>query len=366
MPMKIICTKENLVKALNAVGRIPKKDSTLPILNNVLIEAKENTIQILATDLEIGVRVMVRGKIEKEGSITIPAQLLSEYIHSLPSQNITLESQKEKLTIQSEQYESHLLGMKADEFPLIPQSQKGTTITLPASMLHKQLQKIVPLAANDETRPEITGVYLTADDKTTTLAATDGYRLAEASFSATTKTPIAGCIIPKQTLVELLRMIEGEGDITLEISESQVIFTFGDVYFVSRLIEGNYPSYHDLVPDAFSSTVRVNRKEFVSAVQATSVFTGHSVQDITVDVQDSDLKLSSEASQVGDSSAVIATQVDGSGSAITFNARYLLEGLNNFSSEEVVLSMNSSSEPAILGSDEEKDYFYLIMPIKHS
>lgn len=362
--MKIVCTQENLNKALQAVGRIPKKDSTLPILNNVLIEAQSGNITLKATDLEIGIHITLRGKVEAEGSVTVPANLLSEYIATLPRQNVEITSKDESITLTCGSFSSTLLGMKHDDFPLIPKIEKGKHIKVLSGTLKTQLSQVMAFTALDEMRPEIAGVYFEVDGSSLILAATDGHRLAEAKEAIEGTSDPLNAIIPRQTLGEIFRILGDDGSIDLTISENQVEFLYKDVRLISRLVDGVYPPYKDLVPSDFQTEVQFVRDELIASLRATSLFGKHNVQDITMEIQKNNVSLSSQASQIGESHATLPVKQKGIDNTITFNARYLIEGLSNFSANDVTLFLNSSTEPAILRSSEQ-GYFYLIMPIKH-
>lgn len=363
--MKIICTQENLAHALTTLGRIPKRDATLPILGNVLIEAEANTIKISATDLELGMVVTVRGKVEREGSLTAPATLLQEYITSLPHQNVTCEAEGESLTITCGTFTSTLYGMNRDEFPLIPSLESENVITISSEDLAKNLPTVVPFSTSDETRPEITGVYLAREEKNIIFAATDGFRLAEVKIPFVTATQdFVPCIIPRQAMGELTRILQEGGNTQIVLSENQIAFHVGDTLLVSRLIQGQYPNYRDLLPASFETQATTLRDEFMHAVKTTSLFSKAYIQDITLTLGQKEADLKSEASQVGESKGTLPIENTGSENSITFNARYLLEGINNFHSERVTLNMNSATEPAVLTSKENPNYFYLLMPIK--
>ncbi len=362
--MKIVCTQENLNKSLQAVGRIPKKDSTLPILNNVLIEASQGNIILKATDLEIGANITLRGKVEEEGSVTIPANLLMEYVSTLPKQNVEISSKDESVSLTCGSFSSTLLGMRHDDFPLIPKIESGKHVKIGAALFKAQLSDVMNFAALDEMRPEIAGVHFEVEGEKLILAATDGHRLAEAKESIEGKSDPVTAIIPRQTLTEIARILESDGTVDIVISENQVEFTYKDVRLISRLVDGTYPPYRDLVPSDFQTEVTFPRDELIASLRATSLFGKHNVQDITMEIQKGEVKLSSQASQIGESHAKVPVQQKGIDNTITFNARYLLEGLSNFASGEVTLYLNSSTEPAILRSSNS-GYFYLIMPIKH-
>ena len=363
--MKVVVTQENLNRALLNVSRIPKRDTTLPILNNILIEAVDNTISITATDLEIGANVIVRGKIEKEGSVTIPVQLITEYVGSLPHQNVEMEAKENQVKITCGTFSSTILGMKRDDFPLIPKIQSGSTMKVASSDLRAAINGTVSFAANDESRPEIAGIYFAQEDKKFILAATDGFRLAEKQTAFKEGSLTRPVIIPRQTLVELARMLTDGEEVAITTSESQIAFVFPDTPLVSRIVEGNYPSYRDLVPQDFQTEFTISRSEFINTVRATSLFGRHNVQDVILKITENDLTLSSEAAQIGESHGEIRGEKTGIDNAITFNSRYLLEGLSNFGTKTITLCLNSTTEPAILKSADEKHYFYLLMPIKH-
>ena len=364
--MKIICTQENLKKAINQIGKIPKKDSTLPILDNILIEAEDGKIQLKATDLEIGIVLLVRGKIEKEGAVTVPSALLMEYINSLPNQNIEITADDTSIEVTCGHFNSKMLGSKKDDFPLIPRVNEGKKVLVSSAKLREGVLHVLSFSASDETRPEITGVYCTVKDGKMILAATDGYRLAEMTLDVDMKSAdVDPIILPKQTLQELVRILEEGSGVEMKIEEGQVMFTFQDAEITSRLIEGSYPQYQNLVPQEFATTVRPSKKELIGAVKATSLFGKHNVQDVVLETKDDELHLSSEASQVGESRSSVPITKTGEENSITFNSRYLIEGLTHLQGDEITISLNTSGEPVVITSKDMPGYFYLLMPIKH-
>jgi DNA polymerase-3 subunit beta len=363
--MKVVCTQENLNRALVSVSRIPKRDTTLPILNNILIEAQDNSITLSATDLEIGATITLRGKVEKEGSVTIPAQLITEYVSSLPHQNVEMEAKESQVKITCGTFSSTILGMKRDDFPLIPKVKGEAVLRVETSDLRAAINNVVSFSATDETRPEIAGIYCVQEGKHLTLAATDGFRLAEKKISIKEGSLVKGLIIPRQTLIELARMLADGEEASITNSESQIAFSFGETTLVSRIIEGTYPNYRDLVPQNFQTEMTVSRSELISTVRATSLFGRHNVQDVIIKCADNTLLLSSEAAQIGESHGELHGEKAGIDNGIILNSRYLMEGLSNFTSKGITLCLNSATEPAILRSADEKNYFYLLMPIKH-
>ena len=238
--MKLQVTQENLNKALNSVARVASSRSTLPILANILIKTINNRLSISATNLDIAITHFIGSKISSEGAVTIPARLTQDFISSVPPGVIELELDNNKLHITTEQYNSVINGIAADEFPVMPAINGGKSWQIPASDLKKALQQVLFAASSDSTRPVLTGLYFHNVDKTLYLAATDSYRLAETKLAAASKE--TSLLIPASALHDLLRVIsDTEDDVVITHDDQQVLFQAGDIELVARLIEGNIP-----------------------------------------------------------------------------------------------------------------------------
>jgi DNA polymerase-3 subunit beta len=376
--MKISTLQENFKNGLFVVGHISGKNINLPILNNVMIEAKEKNIRLITTDLEMGIKCQVRGKIERAGSFTVDAKIISDYISLLPNKKIDIEKGENKLLIKSDNYKTGIKGWEADEFPLIPQIDKKTYYKVNVDDFKKALAQVIFAVSTSETRIELSGVLFNFNKEKLVLAATDSYRLAEKEINITTNQEEAGgknIIIPAKTLQELLRILSGikeeaiseeSKEIQFYISENQILFILGHIELVSRIIEGQYPDYRQIIPTGSETRAVINRTELIRAVKASSIFSKTGINDINLDfpLGKKAVIVSSASSQTGENTTELDATVNGKDNGLVVNYRYLLDGLNNMDSENVKIEVTNGNTPCIIRPDKEEDYLYIIMPIK--
>lgn len=362
--MKLQVTQENLNRALNAVARVANSRGTLPILANVLIKTSSNRLSISATNLDIAITHYIGAKVSEEGSITVPARLMQDFVSSLPNDVIELDLQETKLHVSTQQYNSVVNGIVADDFPVMPAIKEGTTWNISGSVFKKGLQQVVFAASNDETRPVLTGVLLKTQKGNLYMAATDSYRLAEKNLGKNTQE--IQLLIPASAMQDLLRVLgDKEEDIQITHDEQQVLFTVGDVELVTRLVDGKYPDYHKLIPEKFETSATLKRSDLVNVTKVSSLFARESAGSVTIELDESTKKLSirSVASQLGENTATAEATISGSGS-ITLNSRYLLDALGVFSGDEITFGFNGKLEPTLLTDPKNKDYKHIIMPLK--
>ena len=362
--MKLQVTQENLNRALGSVARVANTRNALPILANVLIKTSHNRLSLSATNLDIAITHYIGSKVSEEGSITVPARLMQDFISSLPSGVINLELKETKLSITTDQYQSTVNGIVADDFPVMPAITGGQTWTVPGSVLKKSLQQVVFAASNDETRPVLTAVLLHTSDDALYMAATDSYRLAERKLNANKET--MRLLVPATAMQDLLRIIgDGVEDVVVTHDDQQILFQVGDVELVTRLVEGKYPDYQKLIPATFATTATLKRADFVNVTKVSSLFARESAGSITIEVDESSQTLSirSVASQLGENTAQASAKASGSAS-ITLNSKYLLDALNAFGSDEVTFGFNGKLEATLLTDATNPEYKHVIMPLK--
>jgi DNA polymerase-3 subunit beta len=362
--MKLQVTQENLNRALGAVARVANSRNPLPILSNVLLKTANNRLSISATNLDIAITQYIGAKISDEGSITVPARLMQDFVSSLPSGVINLNLEDSKLHITTDQYNSVVNGIVADDFPVMPEITDGKSWKIPAGSFKRALQQVVFAASNDESRPVLTGVYIHTTDGKLYIAATDSYRLAEKELGSNKEE--VNLLVPASAMQDLLRILgDFDGDIEVKHDEQQILFHVGDVDLVARLLEGKYPDYRKLIPSEFAVSATLKRADFVNITKVSSLFARESAGSVTVHV-DEELKtvsIRSIASQLGENTANAAAEVKGNGS-ITLNSRYLLDALQALNGDEVMFGFNGKLEATLLVDVENKDYSHIIMPLK--
>ena len=374
--MKIFSLQENLKQGFFIVGHIAGKNVNLPILNNIMIKIEGGNIKMLATNLEIGIVTMVRGKIEKEGAYTVDAKIISECINLLPNKKVGLELKDGVLAVDSDNYKVKIRGQSAEEFPLIPEVDKKNYYSAPIEEFKKAVTQVMFAVSLSESRLELSGVMFNFNGAGLTLAATDSYRLAEKNIKIKTNNrEEKKIIVPAKTLQELIRILSGlqasalaaeDQGIKFYLSENQILFTCGSTELVSRLIEGQYPDYQQIIPTTSKTKAISQRAELIRAVKLASLFSKTGINDINLDFPKgkNQVVVSSVSGQTGENVTSLEAKVSGEDNGIVVNYRYLLDGLNNIDSELVRLEIVDGNTPCLLKSDKETDYLYIIMPIK--
>lgn len=382
--MRVTCTQENFKKAIYNTERVVGKQITLPILENILLETESGMLKISATNLEIGVFLKIGAKIEEEGRLTVPAKLLSNFVNNLPNEStVLLEVKDQTLHISSGGSKAQIKGLQAQDFPIIPEMEGSFLFSFSAQEIKENASKLMSCVSLDSTRPELTGINMLLFKDNVHLAATDSFRLAEAVVSLKKETPqnydlfvekTNSVIVPMNTFSEVLRVITPEvKEMKIAIEESQIFFQVGNVRIVSRLINGKYPEYKQIIPQKFATRVVFEKDEVLRAVKIAGIFTNNKSGEVhfTIDSEQGEVRVQSRAEEVGENQTIIKAEIEGPSQEIIFNPRYMSDALQSISTPQAVLLMNSGMSSAVLrmvqGEKREDiaDYTYIIMPIKN-
>lgn len=365
--MELTLTQENFARALSAVGRVASTKTQLPILSNILLRTDGNRLLVAATNLEIATTQYIGAKIAKPGAITVPARLISEFVSSLPKGSIDLKVVGENIHISSGKYKSIINGVIADDFPELPtiNEQNSVSYSINTEEFKQAVSQTIITASSDSTRPVLTGVYWHSHDGWIFLAATDGYRLSERRL-VETKSEVAA-IIPTQTLQEVLRTIVDETE-TVEVlfDESQVRFRINDAEVISRLVDGNFPDYRQLIPPKSDINATMNKSEFTRVNKIAGLFARESGGSVivTVDSDKGSVSLHSIASELGENTSELDADIEGSGQ-VTLNSRYLTEALGVIDADTISFSFSGKLSPIIIKSTKkDTNYYHVIMPLK--
>jgi len=376
--MKLLILQENLKKGLNIIERISSKSLTLPILNNVLISTEKSFLGLSATDLEIGIKWWTLTKIEEEGKITIPTRLFSDFVSLLPNKKVNLELKNNNLFIECEKYKTQIRGISAEEFPLIPEISKKELISINNLSLCHSINQVVDIALPSTTRPEISGVYFLFQKDLITIVATDSFRLGEKKIFLKNKTPLKkdySLIIPQKTAKEIVSIFgEKQGETKIYFSPNQAMFEYPmsgtlhpEIQTISRLIEGEYPDYQEIIPKKSTTQLILERNEFLNHIKSASLFSGKINEvKIKANPKREEIEISSQSPDLGEHQSIISGKIKGEPVEISFNHRFLLDGLLNIKSAEVILELSGDSGPGILKPVGDDSYIYVVMPIKAS
>jgi len=374
--MKTQILKESLKQAIAIVERAVAKTPTLPTLGAISLVANKNTLELSATDLEMGIRYKLLAKTEKEGSVAVPARLLSQLVGVLPEKEINLSFSGGELRIESKDHQTNLKTLSLDDFPIIPSLQGGEeAVEIDTKVFCAGLNQVVSIPGQNQTRPEISGVFISIQKEGMRLVATDSFRLAEKTLSFNKVQHIeTSFILPQKTARELVAIFSDlPGTVKLYVSPTQALFDYGEgketgrpsVQVVSRLIEGEYPHYQDVIPRNFAVKALTPRQEFMSRIKAAAVFSGK-MQDtkLVADPKKKGLEISAESSDAGRHSSFLSADVTGEHLEISFNWRFLLEGLSNIKGEEVEIGFGGEDAPAVIRPLDKEHYLYVVMPVK--
>ena len=354
--------QENLLPKLSAVARVASAKSALPVLENIHLRAEKGVLQLAATDLETGVKTKVGAKVEKEGATTVPARLLVSLIGGLPPGKITLKAEKDILTIAAEGITSKVNGLPAAEFPALTEAGKAS-FKVGAKEFKEAINQVSFAAAQDESRPILTGILFKLSGGTLTLAGVDGFRLGEKKLKLIGEELAA--ILPARSLIEASRLVEGEVEVGPG-AEGQVFLSSPDFLILAQKLEGEFPEYEQIIPANFETKITFAKEDLVKAAQLTSVFSesGIGILVCAFDPVKKMMEVSSQEAQLGEARVEIPIRGEGKKGTIAFNSRYVSDALNALLGEEVELSLNSSLDPALLTSPADKNYRHVIMPVR--
>jgi DNA polymerase-3 subunit beta len=352
------------------VSRAISSRSTLPILSNVLLETTAEGLALTATNLEIGIRKVVAAEVAEEGSTTAPARLLTDFVGSLPEEPLALalDEPTQMLSVRCGRFDTHVKCIEADEFPPGPSPDEADRLHIPQAELLASIEQTQMAASTDEARPVLTGELLEIKGSRVTIVATDGHRLAERRLASTGEGSLeARLIVPTRALGELGRAMRGEPDpveVVVSGARNQIFFRAGGAEVNSRLIDGGFPNYQQVIPSKSSTRVRVPTSEMTQTVRAVSLFARDSANVVRLRVAPQSLVLSATTNEVGDSRAELAADVEGEDVQIAFNARYVLDALAVLPTDEVEFRFDGPLSPGLITSPDSTDYLYVIMPVR--
>ena len=362
--MKITCTTEHLKTAVLTVEHFTGRHVTLPILSYILITVKERKIYLSATNLEIGIEYAIPGKIQKPGTVTIPAKTLTQIIQSIPDETITLDGQQNKILIHTPSSDITILGLDPTDFPNLPTIKKEHSFSIPAEVLTLALHQVLPAVAPTDLKPQLSGVFMASTDEALVLAATDSFRLAEKTINHTEGlSNRIECIVPGRTMQELLRTLPSGGEVQVNVGENQVVFEWNETRILYRLIDGAYPPYKNIIPKSYETTIVVNREDLLKKIRLASVFSSR-LNDVTLHVSPKELAITTANAESGGTTTRMPVKGRGASGAVVFNYRYLWDGIEAAQGPQVTLHINGISGPTLIQSQADPSFLYLLMPIR--
>jgi DNA polymerase-3 subunit beta len=366
--MKLSAPRDALLSVLQLTSRAVSARATLPSLGGILAITEGSTVTLRATDMELALsRALDEAEIEREGTVLLPGRLLADVARNLPPGQVTLEHRAEQrdveLTAGGARF--HLRTLPAEDFPRLPDFE-GEAVKLPAPALAETIEKVARAASRDEVRPILTGVLLQVEDTRLTMVATDSYRLSvkHAELEQPLGQPL-DANVPARALRELSRTIAAEGPEEVEIAlpRNQIVFRAGPVLLSSRLIEGQFPSWRQLVPESFEHEVRLPREEFLEIARRIGQLAQRNAP-LRLAFAEGEMTVAAETPDVGDARESMPAPYDGEPLEIAFNPQFLIEGIDSIEGDELAIQLSSPLRPGLLRPVGREDFSYLVMPIR--
>jgi DNA polymerase-3 subunit beta len=367
--MKIQVKKDYLQKSIQVVQNIITPKNVLPILSNILIETSKNKLKLTATDLDVGISILLDADVQEQGAITLPAKRLSDIIRELPDGEVSITVKKNNVVyIRLESCEFKLMGLPKDEFPKLPEFKDREVVELEQVILKEMLQLTSFAVSHEETRYVLNGLLLDLkkhphkEKSVLKLVATDGRRLAltEKDLDVNTGKEIK-IIIPQKTITELLRNLKDDGKILIIITANQVFFELDQTIIISRLIEGEFPDYARVIPPPIETKVKIDKQQFLQAVKRASLLATPDSLAVRLELANNKLTITKSTPDVGESREELPVEYQGKDLIIGFNPAYLIDVLRNLSGAFVELELTDPEKPGVIRTEE---YVYLIQPMR--
>ncbi|WP_313490528.1 DNA polymerase III subunit beta [Sphingobacterium multivorum] len=368
--MRFIVSTSILLKQLQAINGASSTSTVLPILENFLFEIKDNNLTISATDLQTSMVTSLQIEAKEEGRVAMPSKILIETLKTLPDQPVAFSVDMNTLAIEISAGDGKykLSGENADDFPKIPSIDNGSVIQMPAPILSEAISKTIFAVSNDELRPAMSGVLAQLAEKNVTFVSTDAHKLVRYSRTDIGAEKPASLILPKKAL-SLLKSSLPSDDITvsIEYNQTNAFFSFGNINLICRLIDERYPDYAAVIPQVNPNKLTVDRLLFLNTLRRVVIFANKTTHQVRLKISGSELHISAEDLDFSNEAHErLSCQFEGDDMEIGFNAKFLVEMLNNLESEEVVLEMSTPNRAGLLipaVSEDHEDILMLVMPV---
>jgi DNA polymerase-3 subunit beta len=366
--MELVVRKNELLRELQLFQGIVERKNTIPILANVLIEAKGDEVRMLATDLEVALRSRCHASVAKGGSLTLPAKKLYEIVKALPETDVRIEEDKKGVKVAADRFDSRMQTLPREDFPTLPDASGKTRATLPRNALKQMVEKTQFAITGEDTRYFLNGAKFVLRPDTLTLVATDGHRLAlvEVAHKVGINEEI-GVILPKKTLLELGKLLaEDEGDVLFEAGENHLFFDVGGRMLISRMIDGQFPAYERVIPKNNDKEIDFEKERLTSAVKRVALLSNERSRAVKFEISKGKVEVTSSSSEFGEASEEIAVDYSGAPLAISFNAQYVLDFLSAVETDSVQLSLKDEVSQAVMRpiGAQGYSYTYVIMPMR--
>ncbi len=367
--MELVVRKNDLLRELQYFQGIVERKSTIPILANVLLEAADGKVRLLATDLEVSLRSTCEASIARDGALTLPAKKLFEIVKALPDTDVRIEQDGTNVKVAADRFESKMQTLPREDFPTLPEATSRGSVTLPRKGVRELIARTQFAITGEDTRYYLNGAQFVVKGGTMIMVATDGHRLALVTSPLATDATGADfkAIIPKKTLTELSRLLsDGDGDITYELGENHQFFNVGDRLLISRIHEGQFPAYERVIPKGNDKKIEFERDRLTNAVKRVSILSNDRSRAVKFDIQAGRVEISSESPDFGEAREQVMVDYSGPAMQICFNAQYVADFLAVVETDHVQLELKDEVSQALMRpvAADGYDYTYVIMPMR--
>ena len=369
--MELVVRKNDLLRELQLFQGIVERKNTIPILANVLMEAKGEEVRFLATDLEVGLRSKCAAAVAKSGALTLPAKKFYEIIKSLPETDVRIAEDKGGVKVAADRFDSRMQTLPREDFPTLPEGGGAATATLPRAALKEMVAKTQFAITGEDTRYFLNGALFALRPDSMSLVATDGHRLALITVpregKGTKESEEIKAILPKKTLGELARLLgEGEGDIRYERGENHLFFDVGGRMLISRMIDGQFPAYERVIPKGNDKHIEFERDRLTNAVKRVALMSNERSRAVKFQIEEGKVDVTSSSPELGEAKETLSVEYPGAAMQICFNAQYVLDFLAAVTTDVVALDLKDEVSQAVMGpvGAEGYEYTYVIMPMR--
>lgn len=363
--MKFECSFEKIKNGIQQVERITGKNLTLPVLNSILIISSGKSIKLRATNLSLGIEVEVPAKIEKEGVVAIPGSVLLNIFNNIfQSENISFEENEGNLLVKTKKSKIKIKGNTPDDFPTIP-IVSGDTFEIETSKLINGIKSVYYSSSFSDIKPEISSVFIYTNNDELVFVATDSFRLAEKKIKIKNLKEIPQILIPYKNIAEIIRVFgDIDGEIKISLNKNQISFSNNNIYLTSRIIDGVFPDYRQIIPKEFTTEVVVLKQDLINALKLSNIFSDKFNQvNLIAKPKEKIFELSSKNNDIGENNTYIDASLEGEELELGFNYKYFLDCFQSINTDSIVIQLNQSSKPIIIKGNSDNTFTYLIMPM---
>ncbi|MDQ3014453.1 MAG: DNA polymerase III subunit beta [bacterium] len=363
--MKIECPTDKLVEAIGKSEKITGKNLTLPVLSCILLEAEGKTLILRATNLDVGIEISLPVKVDEPGKIAVPGGILNNFLSTIKSKTVTLEAADGNLKVTTDTNNTVIKSLNHEDFPTIPKITGDKTLSLSARDLIKGIKSVWYSSATSSMKPELSSIYIYSEDDAAIFVATDSFRLAEKKVKMKNAGEIGSLLIPVKNVPDILRVLEGcQGDVDVAFTKNQIAFTYLGVYLTSRVVDGVFPDYRQIIPKAYTTHVVILKQDLISGLRVATLFSDKfNKLSVRVNKEDKKFELATRNADVGENSTSLEAVIEGDPIEINFNYKYIIDCFQSVEADSVNMEFNGLTKPLIIRGINDKSFMYLVMPI---